>query len=256
MAGALYHFQPRARLGALETPPVGRWQHAVILAEHQQRGLGNAVQAARQARVSHRPQQARRRLLGAHLLHRPLHAVGAVRQCHAAELLRSARRPLIWAGSGVLAAGASTELAQLAELLAAPVFCTMPGKSALPETHRLALGAGATTLAAHRWLKECDVLLALGTKSYAQLLRPGRGAMATYSGATDMIGPAARAFGVSKMSGNYGALAEVLGARGIAVRPAAELEKALADARRLNADGVTVLIDVQTNVESRRSRFS
>ena len=84
----------------------------------------------------------------------------------------------MWAGSGVLAAGASAELAQLAELLAAPVFCTMPGKSALPETHRLALGAGsgATTLAAHRWLKECDVLLALGTSltrsSYAQAVAP------------------------------------------------------------------------------------
>ena len=96
----------------------------------------------------------------------------------AAELLRAARRPLIWAGAGVLAASASAALAQLAELLAAPVFCTMPGKSALPETHRLALGAGSgtTTLAAHRWLQECDVLLALGTSltrsSYAQAVRP------------------------------------------------------------------------------------
>ena len=96
----------------------------------------------------------------------------------AAELLRAAERPLIWAGAGVLAAAASAELAQLAELLAAPVFCTMPGKSALPETHPLCLGAGsgATTLAAHRWLRECDVLLALGTSltrsSYAQPVRP------------------------------------------------------------------------------------
>ena len=82
------------------------------------------------------------------------------------------------------------------------------------------------------------------------------GAMSTYSGAADMIGPAARAFGVSTMGGNYAALAEALGARGIAVRTAAELHEALAEAQRLNADGVTALIDVQTNVESRRSRFS
>ena len=360
----------------------------------------------------------------------------------ASALLRAARRPLIWAGAGVLAAGASTELTRLAELLAAPVFCTMPGKSALSETHRLALGAGSgtTTLAAHRWLQECDVLLALGTSltrsPYAQAVRPeirlihnsasvddlnkdeaaevallgdakltiaalieelgdraadeaeidrvaaqvaavrsewlaewqpvltddseplsyyrvvhalnevldpdasivthdagaprdcmvpfyratvphsyvgwgktthlgfglplvigaklahpdrfcvnvmgdgafgmsgldletavraevpittvllNNGAMATYSGDRDLIGPAARAFGVSEMGGNYAALAEALGARGIAVRSAAELETALADAQRLNADGVTALIDVRTNVESRRSRFS
>jgi thiamine pyrophosphate-dependent acetolactate synthase large subunit-like protein len=58
------------------------------------------------------------------------------------------------------------------------------------------------------------------------------------------------------MGGNYAALAEALGARGIAVRTAAELHEALAEAQRLNADGVTALIDVQTNVESRRSRFS
>jgi thiamine pyrophosphate-dependent acetolactate synthase large subunit-like protein len=79
--------------------------------------------------------------------------------------------------------------------------------------------------------------------------------MATYAGARDMIGPAARAFGVSKMSGDYAALADALGARGIPVRTAVELHEALAEAQRLNADGVTVLIDVQANVESRRSRF-
>ena len=83
----------------------------------------------------------------------------------AAALLRAAERPLIWAGGGVLAAGASAELTRLAELLPAPVFCTMPGKSAIDESHPLALGAGsgATTLPARRWLTECDVLLALGT---------------------------------------------------------------------------------------------
>ncbi len=359
----------------------------------------------------------------------------------AAALLRAAERPLLWAGGGVLAAGASAELARLAELLAAPVFCTMPGKSALPDAHPLCLGAGSgtTTLAAHRWLQECDVLLALGsslTRSpYAQALRPeiriihntvdvadlnkdeaaavalpgdarltiralleelgqqpagaaavaataarvgalrdqwlaewtpvltadeqplsyyrvvhalnevldadasivthdagaprdclvpfyratvphsyvgwgktthlgfglplmigaklahpdkfclnlmgdgafgmsgfdletaaragipittvvlNNGAMATYSGARDMIGPAARAAGVSAMGGNYAALAEALGARGIEVRSAADLHRALAEAQRLNAAGTTVLIDVRANVEARRSRF-
>ena len=82
------------------------------------------------------------------------------------------------------------------------------------------------------------------------------GAMATYSGARDLIGPTARAAGVSTMGGNYAALAQSLGAHGIEVRSAAELERALAEAQRLNAAGSTVLIDVHVNVESRRSRFA
>ncbi len=83
----------------------------------------------------------------------------------AATALINARRPLLWAGQGVLMAQATEQLRELAELLAAPVFCTMPGKSAFDERHPLALGAGsgATTLPAHRWLQTTDVMLALGS---------------------------------------------------------------------------------------------
>jgi thiamine pyrophosphate-dependent acetolactate synthase large subunit-like protein len=91
----------------------------------------------------------------------------------AAELLLEAERPLIWSGGGVLFARATEQLRELAELLEAPVFTTMPGKSSFDERHPLALGAGAgtTTLAAHRRLGEADVLLALGTS----LTRTGYG---------------------------------------------------------------------------------
>ncbi|MDH3453130.1 MAG: thiamine pyrophosphate-requiring protein, partial [Gammaproteobacteria bacterium] len=98
---------------------------------------------------------------------------------HAVKALLDADRPVIWAGRGVLFSGASAELEELAELTGIPVFCTMPGKSAFDERHPLALGAGsgATTLPAHRWLGQCDVLLALGsslTRSpYGQPIRPG-----------------------------------------------------------------------------------
>ena len=83
----------------------------------------------------------------------------------AVKALLNANKPVLWAGAGVLFAGATEELKTLAELTGTPVFCTMPGKSAFDERHPLALGAGsgATTLAAHRWLKDCDVLLALGS---------------------------------------------------------------------------------------------
>lgn len=83
----------------------------------------------------------------------------------AAKALVAAKRPLLWAGAGVLMAEATVQLRELAELLAAPVFCTMPGKSAFDERHPLSLGAGsgATTLPAHTWLKSTDVMLALGS---------------------------------------------------------------------------------------------
>jgi thiamine pyrophosphate-dependent acetolactate synthase large subunit-like protein len=98
----------------------------------------------------------------------------------AAEALIAAKKPLIWAGAGVLFSGATAALQELAELTATPVFCTMPGKSAFDERHGLALGAGsgATTLPAHRWLADSDVLLALGsslTRSpYGQAIPPGK----------------------------------------------------------------------------------
>ena len=102
---------------------------------------------------------------------------GAVAE--AASLLLEAERPLIWSGGGVLFARATGQLRELAELLDAPVFTTMPGKSSFDERHPLAVGAGAgtTTLAAHNRIGEADVLLALGTSltrtGYGQSIAPG-----------------------------------------------------------------------------------
>ncbi len=78
----------------------------------------------------------------------------------AAELLRSAERPLIYAGWGVQAAGASEELRVLAELLAAPVVMSLHGRGALSDRHPLVL----TSLAGRRVLPEADVVLAVGTR--------------------------------------------------------------------------------------------
>ena len=98
----------------------------------------------------------------------------------AVDALLKATKPVIWAGAGVLASGATDALRELAELIAAPVFCTMPGKSAMDERHPLALGAGSgtTTKAAHVWLTESDVFLGLGTSltrsPYGQAIRGGK----------------------------------------------------------------------------------
>jgi len=98
----------------------------------------------------------------------------------AIELWQKARKPVIWAGAGVLASNGSAPLRELAELTATPVFCTMPGKSAFDERHPLALGAGCgtTTRMAHDWLTEADLIIALGsslTRSpYGQKILPNK----------------------------------------------------------------------------------
>ena len=82
----------------------------------------------------------------------------------AVKALLNARMPAIWAGQGVLYAGATEELKELAELTQIPVMTTMPGKSAIDERHPLALGAANRTAPkpVWTWLKESDVLLAVG----------------------------------------------------------------------------------------------
>ena len=98
----------------------------------------------------------------------------------AVKLLVNAKRPVIWAGGGVLFGDATAELKQFAELADVPVFTTMQGKSAFPEDHPLSLGAGsgATTLPAYKWLQESDVLFGLGTSlshtGYGQPIPPGK----------------------------------------------------------------------------------
>jgi acetolactate synthase I/II/III large subunit len=83
----------------------------------------------------------------------------------AVKALLAASNPVLWAGQGVLTSRASAELKALAELTGIPVFCTMPGKSAMDERHPLCLGSGsgATTMAAGKWLEESDLILALGS---------------------------------------------------------------------------------------------
>ncbi len=82
----------------------------------------------------------------------------------AAGLLRAARRPVIWAGGGVIGSGAGAELRQLAERLRAPVFTTVLGKGALADDHPLAAGATILHPAAQAFVAECDVMLAVGTR--------------------------------------------------------------------------------------------
>jgi len=60
----------------------------------------------------------------------------------AAAALVEAKSPVIYAGQGIHWARAWEPLKKLAELLGAPVATSLQGKSAFPEDHPLALGAG------------------------------------------------------------------------------------------------------------------
>jgi len=87
----------------------------------------------------------------------------AVKQ--AARLLASAKNPLVLAGQGVLYAQASDRLMQLAELIPAPVATTNPGKSAIPESHPLALGASTRSRPKMftDFMARADLVLAIGS---------------------------------------------------------------------------------------------
>jgi acetolactate synthase-1/2/3 large subunit len=81
------------------------------------------------------------------------------------RMLARASRPVILAGQGVLYAGATDELVDLAERTGIPVATTLNGKSAFPEDHPLALGTAARTRpeTVDRFLGEADVVLGVGT---------------------------------------------------------------------------------------------
>lgn len=80
----------------------------------------------------------------------------------AAAILAQAKKPLIIAGGGSLPA--AENLLKLAELLQAPVITSVNGKGAIPEKHGLALGADLRLSAAHRFCRQADAMLIIGSK--------------------------------------------------------------------------------------------
>jgi acetolactate synthase-1/2/3 large subunit len=97
----------------------------------------------------------------------------AVRQ--AVRMLLAAKNPLLWAGQGVLYAEASDVLAALAELVPAPVVTTNPGKSAIPESHPLALGASTRSRPKMftEFMARADLVLAIGSSLTRTPFGPG-----------------------------------------------------------------------------------
>ena len=93
----------------------------------------------------------------------------------AVKMLLAAKSPLLWAGQGVLYAEASDRLATLAELIPAPVVTTNPGKSAIPESHPLALGASTRSRPKMftEFMAKADLILAIGSSLTRTPFGPG-----------------------------------------------------------------------------------
>ena len=84
----------------------------------------------------------------------------------AATLLRTAKRPLVVCGGGVLYSEAENELLDFCVKHGIPIAETQAGKSAMPDEHPLSMGAvGVTgTAAANKLASEADVILGVGTR--------------------------------------------------------------------------------------------
>jgi 3D-(3,5/4)-trihydroxycyclohexane-1,2-dione acylhydrolase (decyclizing) len=97
----------------------------------------------------------------------------------AVDVLRSARRPLIVAGGGVIYAEATEALRRFAEATGIPVGDTQAGKGALLWDHPLAVGGvGATgSPVANTLAREADVVLGIGTR-YSDFTTASRTAFA------------------------------------------------------------------------------
>ncbi|HIP43525.1 MAG TPA: biosynthetic-type acetolactate synthase large subunit [Aquifex aeolicus] len=84
----------------------------------------------------------------------------------AAQLIMSAKRPVLYVGGGAVNSEAQEELIELAELMKIPVTTTTQGKGAFPETHSLSLRMLGMhgTYYANMAVYNSDLLIAVGAR--------------------------------------------------------------------------------------------
>jgi acetolactate synthase-1/2/3 large subunit len=84
----------------------------------------------------------------------------------AAQMIWDAERPWVYAGGGIIAAGASEELRELAETVDMPVVCTLMGLGGLPAEHPnfVSMPGMHGSYAANMGMSNCDVMIALGVR--------------------------------------------------------------------------------------------
>ncbi|HUJ20858.1 MAG TPA: biosynthetic-type acetolactate synthase large subunit [Bryobacteraceae bacterium] len=84
----------------------------------------------------------------------------------AAQMIWDAERPWVYAGGGIIAAGASPELREFVELVDLPVVCTLMGLGGLPAEHPnfVSMPGMHGSYAANMGMSNCDVMIALGVR--------------------------------------------------------------------------------------------
>ena len=96
----------------------------------------------------------------------PEHAASTTQVNRLAKYLNEARRPVIYAGGGVIAANAAKDIAALAKRAGIPVATTLMGIGSFDENDPLSLGMAGMygTSAANAALASADVIIALGVR--------------------------------------------------------------------------------------------
>lgn len=86
-------------------------------------------------------------------------------QLAAKEILKS-RKPVIYAGGGVILSNGAKQLTELAKMLKIPTTTTLLGKGAFPEDHELSLGMLGMhgTAYANYAITESDLIIAIGAR--------------------------------------------------------------------------------------------
>ena len=82
------------------------------------------------------------------------------------DMIRNSKRPMIYAGGGVLSSNASPELQAFAEIIDAPVCCSLMGLGCIPASHPLCVGnigmhGGYET---GKVTDECDLMITCGAR--------------------------------------------------------------------------------------------
>ena len=75
-----------------------------------------------------------------------------------------ARRPVIWAGGGVITSGASKQVQELAEKIGAAVITSQSGKGSIPENHPQCIGHFAANELTKNLLGNADLLISIGVR--------------------------------------------------------------------------------------------
>jgi len=109
----------------------------------------------------------------------PMLDVSQSSMAEAVELIRSAKRPLILAGHGIIQSGAMSQVLALAERAQIPVACTLLGLGSFPASHPLNLGMMG--MHGESWvnhsIQEADLLIACGMRFDDRVT----GTLATYA---------------------------------------------------------------------------